>query len=58
MVRRLYLAALAEVERREPIQSKVATVERPCPPAEPLVNTAVPLLESRVGLPPPVSVSA
>lgn len=56
MVRRLYLAALAEVERRKQVQPKVATVEQPRPPAEPLVKTTVPLLESRVGLPPPAAV--
>ncbi len=58
MVRRLYLAALAEVERIGQVRSEVVCLERPRPPAGPLVKVEVPLLESRVGLPPPVGVSA
>ena len=58
MVRRLYLAALAEVERLGQVRSEVASLERLRPPAEPLVKVEVPLLESRVALPPPVGVSA
>ena len=58
MVRRLYLAALAEVERLGQVRPEVASLERPRPPVEPLVKVTVPLLESRMALPPPVSVSA
>lgn len=54
MVRRLYLAALAEVERLGQVQKPVVNLERPHPPARPLMKTAVALLESRVGLPPPI----
>ena len=57
-VRRLYLAALAEVERQGQIRPEVVSLERPHPPTEPLVKVEVPLLESRVALPPPVGVSA
>jgi len=53
MVRRLYLAALAEVERLGQVRPEVSSLERPRPPAEPVMKTTVPLLESRVGLPPP-----
>lgn len=58
MVRRLYLPALAEVERLGQVRPEVPSLERPRPPVEPLMKAGVPLLESRVGLPPPVSVSA
>ena len=54
MVRRLYLAALAEVERLGQVRKAVVNLERPHPPALPLMKTAVALLESRVGLPPPI----
>ncbi len=58
VVRRLFLAALAAAELVRETESvkRQAGVERI--PAGPKLGLAVPMLESRVGLPPPASVSA
>jgi hypothetical protein len=58
IVRRLFLAALAAAE----LVRDIGGVVRPAPvargPVGPQLGLAAPLLESRVGLPPPVGVSA
>ncbi len=58
MVRRLYLAALAQVEQMG--SPKVARIspEPLRPPAAPALQLAAPLLETRVALPPPVGATA
>jgi hypothetical protein len=57
MVRRLYYAALVAAEavqqRLKPARSEVVIIQRPEVQA---VSQALPLLESRLGLPPPVSI--
>ena len=58
MVRRLYLAALAEVERLGQVRSEGATLERSRPPAAPLVKAADSLMEAQIALPPPMVASA
>ena len=58
MVRRLFLAALAAAELVRDTGTATARPKAARVPASPQFGLAAPLLESRVGLPPPVGVSA
>ena len=58
MVRRLFLAALAAAELVRDTGAATARPKAARVPSSPQFGLAAPLLESRVGLPPPVGVSA
>lgn len=58
IVRRLYLAALAAAELVRDIAKPARPSVNAGAPSEPQLGLAAPLLESRVGLPPPTTVSA